>query len=172
MKKTETKDTPMKTLIALLLAPIGIALASTPFGTFSEPTQTFIIGYESYDACKSDGGQWDEEAEMCFFPAENLVNLQEQEGKTILTVDTVGSNGHECHFEGVATALGDGEYLSKVDTTRYEQNDKGEWVEIPTVCEVSLSFHDGNTVTVGNNGECSEFCGARAWLTVDKAIRK
>ncbi len=163
----------MKLIALLALAPLTLAASTIqPLGKYAEPTQTFIVGYEDQSSCEADGGQWDTEMEMCFFAVENTVELAEANGKLELTVDTVGSNAHECHFQGEAVKMSETEYVSKVNVTEFEQNDKGEWIEVPAVCEVSMSFLDADSVAVGNNGKCSEFCGARAWLSVDKAIRK
>ncbi|MCO5142040.1 MAG: hypothetical protein M9962_03000 [Oligoflexia bacterium] len=162
----------MKILVLLVLSTLGTASINHLFGTFSEPTQTFVVGYEDQASCDSDGGQWDTEMEMCFFDAENTVELKEENGKIKLLVDTIGSNAHSCSFEGEAVQTTASQFVSKVDSTEYDQDENGNWVEIPVVCEVTVDFLDENSVTVDNNGKCREFCGMRAWLSVDKATRK
>lgn len=55
-------------------------------------------------------------------------------------------------------------------TAEGETWDGDKW--IPATCEVTLTYADGDTVNVTNNGNCATFCGARANLEIKGAKRK
>jgi len=133
-------------------------------GNFSEPTSTFVVGYETEEACTTDKGQWIDE--MCIFDAENTLVVSQQEKQVILSMETIGSNAHICSFEGPAEKISETELQSKVASDVWDGSD---WV--PGFCTVTASYSDTNTVQVSSAG-CEMFCGARAQLYIDSAKRK
>lgn len=164
----------MKTLSFVLLSALALNLLANVqdptaklLGTFVEPTQTFVVSYQEASDCTTDGGDWDAEMEMCFFDAANTAKVSATADGLYLTVDTVGSNAHQCYFEGAVTKTTATTVVSEVEAMVWNGTD----FEAGT-CEVTVTFENDDTVNVSNNGKCQEFCGARAWLSFGPATRQ
>jgi hypothetical protein len=136
-------------------------------GTFVEPTQTFVISYMNEADCSADSGSWDNEMEMCFFDVENEATVSKKEEGLFLDIVTTGSNAHSCWFEGPVTSQSENTLVSAVEAMVWNGDD---WTN--GTCEVTVTYEDADTVNVSTNGQCQEFCGARAWLEMGPAIRK
>lgn len=161
------------TLATLFCSSAAFTAELNMEGNFAFAHQTFVVGYEDEKSCLEDQGEWDKEMEMCFFPVEDTVQVKKAVGGFDIAVETVGSNAHMCGFEGPAQKTSDSTLLSSVKTEVWEENAQtGQWESVPAVCEVTVTYRDENTVSVENNGKCQEFCGMRAWLSIDEAKRK
>ena len=158
------------TVVTLIIAANLYAVVSngmTYLGTYSQPGQTFVVGYFEEAACVQDNGDWDAEMEMCFFDIENTVEVSGDSQGYKLVVATWGSNAHSCVFEGQVTQVLPQALVSEVPTEVYRD---GEFV--PAVCEVTVNYENDETVNVSTNGNCQEWCGARAWLEMGPATLK
>jgi hypothetical protein len=104
---------------------------------------------------------------MCFFDIENTVEVSGDSQGYKLVVATWGSNAHSCVFEGQVTQVLPQALVSEVPTEVYRDGDF-----VPAVCEVTVSYENDETVNVSTNGNCQEWCGARAWLEMGPATLK
>ena len=137
-------------------------------GIYSQPGQTFVIGYETQISCEGDNGNWDFESGMCLFDVEDSVQVQGSKSSLSVVVETVGSNAHSCQFESeTAERLPTGEVLAKAPGSSW---DGDEWKD--GICEVRVSPLKNNSVSVSSNSFCREYCGARAVLQIEKATRQ
>lgn len=164
----------MKTVILVLLSALTLNLFATVhdstadlLGNFEEPTMTFIIGYEDASACSNDNGDWDAEMEMCFFNTENTIEVSANANGLFLSIATVGSNAHQCYFEGSVTKTTSSSLISEVESMVWNGDDY-----VPGKCIVTATYENADTVSVSTNGQCQEYCGARAWLEFGPATRK
>lgn len=158
-------------LLTLVLAANLYAVANggmTFIGTYVEPTQTFVVGYTAEAPCLEDGGDWDTDMEMCFFDTENTVEVSADAQGYSLVIATWGSNAHSCVFEERVTQVLPNALVSEVPTEIY--NGDGQWVSAK--CVVTVTFENDETLNVGTNGNCQEWCGARAWLEMGPATLK
>ena len=108
--------------------------------------------------------------EMCFFDTENTAKITIQNNRLSVIVETVGSNAHMCLFESEsAESLSNGSILAKAESSIWNGDD---WEK--ETCEVLVSPIDGSTqsISISSNSYCQDFCGARAWLEIEKATRK
>lgn len=147
-------------LVALSAASLAFAANVIP-GLYLEPSSTFLVGYESKEECEASQGdwsvpEWDGDMALCIFRVDNIVKIEGKGSKYAVEISTIGSNGHSCSFEGTGNLMG--------STIVAKSSESQE-------CEVNVAFLDADTVNVSTNGECQDFCGARAWLQIDAAKR-
>ena len=157
----------MKTLIALsLLSLPALGAWFSGEGKFVAAHDISFLSYADKKECEADKGRW--ENELCVFAAEDELEITRQGVNYTAKVSTVTTNAHTCDFEGQGAFQNDG--TLKVSAESQEWNaEKEEW--IPATCEVTVSFEDGDTANVSNNGKCQMFCGMRATLDITKAKR-
>lgn len=91
----------------------------------------------------------------------------------LVTISTVGSNYSTCDFSAKAEIASQNPITliasqSSLDVVR---NDRGEWVETPVTCQVSLVYK-GDGVSAETNNGCRAFCGTGASLEVSDAKKK
>lgn len=150
----------MKTLTILaLVLSCASAFALTPAqmaGHFTNPKQVAMIGYKDAEACKADNGTWNDE--YCVFPGEDTVDVTLKGGKFNLTIDVITTNAHSCSFDAAAKRVGD----KVVASTKVQDYQDGKMVD--AVCTVTVTYKNKNAITVGTNGKCQTFCGARAHM--------
>lgn len=154
----------MKYALLLLLSLPAAANWFTGEGEYSLSHEIAFMNYESEEACKGDNGRWADG--LCFMDASDEVVVKKTGDEYEVSVDTITTNGHSCGFEGTGQWTMEG-ILASTPSQAWD-GDKF----VPVTCEVLLSFVDGNTVNVSNNGQCSEFCGMRASLEISGAKRK
>jgi len=151
-------------LLGLLLALPATAAWFTGEGDFSLPHHIAFMSYENEASCTADKGEWEDG--LCFMEASDDISVKKNGDEYDVSVFTITTNAHMCQFEGKGVWTQDG-ILASAPTEIWD----GE-KSVPAVCEVLLTYVDGNTVDVSNNGQCSEFCGMRASLEISGAKRK
>lgn len=155
------------TTLALVLSST-MAFAVTPAKMAGQFTETFEVPVGMYvdeASCVADGGKWLEE--YCSMPASNDVEVTYKNGKHELSVSTIGVNLHMCNFDGPAKRVGSRTLKASQKADYWNGKD---WV--PGVCEVTVKYANDKTVAVSSNGKCQSFCGANAYLEIEKANRK
>lgn len=142
-------------------------------GQFSMPHKTVVFGYDDEKSCAADKGEWISEDQMCLFEVSDDVKVEQtSDGGLKMNVETIGGNAHSCGFEAAAVEKTTGLLIGSVETEIYRYNENTKETEVEkAICEVSVSYKDSDTVSVSNNGNCNEFCGARAQLYIDDAKR-
>lgn len=162
-------------LIAFFTLTCAVSVQATEInfaGNFSAPHKTFIFGYENKKSCLADKGEWSTEDEVCLFDVSDVVKVQTSAQGATASIETIGANAHTCGFEEPVIQKSANELLAQVETEVYEYNSEtkqGEFVK--AICEVTITYKDSDTVSVTNNGNCQEYCGARAFLHIDEAKR-
>lgn len=160
----------MKFLSLALISITAFAAEFNGEGLFNYSHQIGMFGYENAEACKADDGEWDVDNGICFFNTADQVEVKLAAENTYnVKVDTVTTNAHTCTFEGTGKVLMGTDKFTILASTESEEWDGDKFV--PATCEVTLTYIDGDTVNVVNNGKCTSFCGARADLTIDEAKR-
>ena len=162
-------------ILILCFSSVAMSLPEQLEGVFAYAHHTGIVGYEDEKSCAADQGDWDQDMELCFFNVEDSVQVKKTQVPEVfqLNVDTVGSNGHSCSFEGEATVQSNDLLMSSVKTEVWQENAQtGEWESVSATCEVTVKYADINTTAVSTNGNCQEFCGMRAILDIEEAKRK
>jgi len=120
-------------------------------GSWTEEVAIQMLSYALAPECRRDGGRW-VEGDGCWFDGANTVNVTPV-GE--VSVEIVTTNAHMCSFEGKLTAV------------------DGGWTAAPVeggACELRFKVQ-GRLLEVSNNGECADFCGARAFLAIQAAHR-
>ncbi len=156
------------TLSFAILALASTALASAavnPAGHFAR-THDVAMHYSGKAACEADQGRWDgdEDGGFCIFTgAEDSVDVKAGEKGLSVAIDTITTNGHTCSFESDSAVQSGNKIVAQAKSEA--GIDDGD-------CEVTVTYLDENTVSVDENGKCKSFCGARATLFINQAIRK
>lgn len=154
----------MKTFFALLaISSTTFAKASYNFpGFYSEPASTWTYSHDRA-LCERDGGTWSpaenqEESDLCVYHLANTVKIHFRNRSLDygVAIQTVGSNGDMCSFEGTGILKGKSLVVKS---------------KVHSACVLDVTFSEANTIEVNNNGKCSDFCGINAWLRVDAAKR-
>lgn len=161
-------------LIACLMLTSGFAFAA---GSASSYPRTYLttkkiptFWYQDAAGCQEDGGEWDgdEDGGICFLDAsDELTFSKDADGKLNLSVGVIGTNGHSCDFEGEAKQIKPTVFTASAEGEDYnhetEQFDK-------VTCTVTVKLSNrGREASLTNNGKCSSFCGARAYLEIEGA---
>lgn len=133
--------------------------AKVEVGTYVEKTTISIAYIQSKEECKSEGGKWDVETDVCRHSSENDVIITKSNNVYAVSVSTIGTNVHTCDFAAEAQVQQDGSLLSKVQT------DDG--LCVVQVRASNKLFSKGVSVAPSEN--CRSFCGARASLEVVRA---
>lgn len=166
-----------KSILAMFLLISAVSSAQAEnlnyAGQFSSPHKTFIVGYEDERSCNIDKGEWDREVQMCLFDASDEVTIERwADGGLSMNIETVGQNGHSCGFASGAKEVKPGLLVGSAETEVFRYNEETKQSEpVKAICEVYVSYSDSNTVSVEDNGNCTEFCGARAALIIGEAKR-
>lgn len=156
----------MKFLILALLALPTNANWFSGVGEYSLPHKIAFMNYETAEACAEDGGTFEDE--LCWMDASDDISVVDDgAGELDVSVFTITTNAHMCEFEGKGKFTAEGTIVASAPTEIWDGDNS-----VPAVCDVTLTFVDGNTVNVSNNGNCAYFCGARASLDIEGAKRK
>lgn len=137
-------------------------------GEFALPHQMVMMAYDSAEACEADQGQWSEDL-GCVFDVEDSVMVKREADAYQVQVSTITTNAHMCEFEGKGRFTNTGELLATAESEEWD-DDAQEWK--PATCELTVSYVDGDTVNVSDNGKCRSFCGMRATLDIAGAKRR
>jgi hypothetical protein len=122
-------------------------------GTFNK-VEPIYFRYPNKFECKSDGGQWKDG--LCFFNGGGpSIVIKKSGDKFDLVIESVGNNGHMCEFTGTAVVQNQ-VHLNSTDGVS---------------CQLSVLFTDPNTLSLVNNGECADYCGALVELSFDGVKR-
>lgn len=156
----------MKILILILAPFLSSAAWFSGEGTFSYPHDVAMYGYETAEPCVEDGGRFAGDG-FCVFSSADEVKVV-REGETyVVKVDTVSTNAHMCQFEGLGVWNDKGALVAHTEVNDWE-GDK----MVPATCEVTVTYIDGDTVSVSHNGKCASLCGANTDLAIERAKRK
>jgi len=159
----------------LVLAALGFSLpvfaALNPVGDFAFAHSIAFFAYDE-QGCKEAEGQWD--GDICLFDAEDSVSVTGGEmGSFNVRVSTVATNAHTCDFDGKGEMVSANQLKATAPSEVYIPGENGKDGRFESAtCEVSVTFLDGNSVKVESGETCSYFCGARAHLDIEKAVRK
>lgn len=158
----------MKALSVLLITLFSLsALAgsnSSLIGEYIEKTRTSTLSIRSEQECTDIGGNYlpagDLDVAACVYDVQNTVKISSKSsGELALEVLTVGSNEHNCSFDGTADAKGGDVFEVKALDTN-------------SSCILEVSVQGTSLSVKEKSGACYEFCGARASLDISKADKK
>jgi len=136
-------------------------------GTFRLDHEISFLSYANRTDCEADQGRWEKEG-LCVFAGTDEVVVSQKAGVYKVGVSTVTTNAHMCEFEGAGAFQADGTLRASTPAETWNE-ERQEWV--PGTCEVTVSYVDGDTVNVSNNGACKSLCGMRAELGIMGAVR-
>lgn len=150
----------MKLLFALAMTTVVFAAqALSVEGQYRAPKE--VMSYTGDESeCKEMKGKWHLDEQVCQIKSEDTAELKKIKGKLTLSISTIGSNFHSCHFEGhaevdkntvIAAALGE-EYRSETDSV------------VDVECVVTAKISKKGKMSVTTNSHCQSFCGANSWL--------
>lgn len=163
-------------LVCLLVASTSLASVNGPFlglsrdftGAFQKAKEIYFFSYPTQSSCTADEGQWDSEIESCYFSTYDEVQVKKVTNSLYdVEVNTIGTNGHSCTFSATASPLKSNSLRAAAQATVIDES--GEWQ--PATCEVFL-YYVGSSISVEDNGNCREYCGARAQLYIEGARKK
>lgn len=138
-------------------------------GNYWEEIEVPMLSYEKSDCIGRSFARWVEQDNglgYCSISTYNEVGVLLEGGVYKLSVEVVGFNARTCSYYAEATEMSYRELVSRTDVVVWQDNKF-----VPATCELIVNFEDEDTVSVRNNGNCYDYCGAGVNLEVKAAKR-
>ena len=125
-------------------------------GVYQKRQPVYMHGYSNSKDCRADRGIWLKSGACMFRDGGSTVDIKTTGVQDVfnVTIGSVGTNGHLCNFEGIATKRNPVQLVMQ----------EGQ-------CQVVVGFTDKDSLAVWNNGQCSDYCGASMSLDISGAKR-
>jgi hypothetical protein len=136
-------------------------------GVYAYTHTISLAGEKDRESCEGSKGDWDEEQQACFFSASDSAIIKRTQGKYQVEISTVATNGHNCGFVSEEVKnIAENMWLA---TAREKAEKDGS--EIMCEVEIEQLSSDALSVKPRSSSGCLFFCGARASLVIDRAMR-
>lgn len=143
-------------------------------GTYVQKSTSYVERLSTKAACKSEGGKWDADEKMCLMTSDDVVTVENKNGKYTVSAIANGFNEMTCSFKAAGKIVAVSEdynraYNSNDEYALEAQTDLGDDVS----CSLIITARDtafSKGLRVRTQGDCSRLCtGDRVSLDMARA---